>query len=131
MEIRGFWGVQAGLNSIGSSLGVESIAEFSTLTSSFSAQYNNASVLNEVTRSGANEFHGSAYGFFRNSAMDARSFFQPLSGPPAFHRDQFGGALGGPIQEDKTGRPWSWCPRGGERCADRRPAARPEDSTVA
>ena len=102
VEIRGFWGEQAGLNSIGSSLGVESIAEFSTLTSSFSAQYNNASVLNEVTRSGTNEFHGSAYGFFRNSAMDARSFFQPLSGPPAFHRDQFGGALGGPIQKGKT-----------------------------
>ena len=75
LEVRGFWGAQAGLNITGTSLGVESIAEFSTLTSSFSAQFNGASVINEVTRSGTNSLHGSAYGYFRNSAMDARNFF--------------------------------------------------------
>jgi hypothetical protein len=102
LEVRGFWGVQAGMAITGTSLGVESIAQFVTLTTSFNAEYNGASVINEVTRSGTNNFHGSAYGFFRNSAMDSRNFFDPITGPPAFHRNQFGGALGGPIQKNKT-----------------------------
>src|SRR6185437_12388002 len=102
VEIRGFWGDQAGLNITGTSLGVESTAEFDVVTSSANAQYNGASVLNVVTRSGTSNFHGSAYGYFRNSAMDARNFFDPGSGPPTFHRNQFGGALGGPIQKGKT-----------------------------
>ena len=84
------------------SLGVESVAEFNTMTSSFNAQYSGESVVNEVTRSGTNNIHGSAYGFFRNSAMDARNYFDPASGPPAFHRDQFGGSVGGPIKKNKA-----------------------------
>ena len=102
VEIRSFWGAGGGLQIIGSSLGVEGIAEFQSLTSNFNAQYSGISVVNQVTRSGTNSFHGSAYGYFRNSAMDARGFFDPLSGPPAFHRNQFGGALGGPIKKNKT-----------------------------
>jgi hypothetical protein len=102
VEIRSFWGAGGGLQIMGTSLGVEGIAEFQTLTSNFNAQYSGISVVNQVTRSGGNTFHGSAYGFFRNSAMDARGFFDPASGPPAFHRNQFGGALGGPIKKNKT-----------------------------
>ena len=101
-EIRSYWGNSAGLIIMGTSLGVDGIAEFQTLTNSFSAEYAGLSVINQVTRSGTNELHGSAYGFFRNSAMDARGYFDPLSGPPAFHRNQFGGTLGGPIKKDKT-----------------------------
>ena len=102
MEVRTFWGAGGGLTIMGTSLGVDGVAEFQALTSTFSAQYSGLSVLNEVTRSGTNGFHGSAYGFFRNSAMDARNYFDPASGPPAFHRNQFGGTLGGPIKKNKT-----------------------------
>jgi hypothetical protein len=101
-QIRGYYGNSAGLIIMGTSLGVESIAEFEVLTNGFSSAYQGVSVVNQVTRSGTNQFHGSAYGFFRNSGLDARNYFDPLAGPPAFHRDQFGGALGGPIKKDKT-----------------------------
>jgi hypothetical protein len=102
IEIRGFWGDQAGLNITGTSLGVSSIAEFKVITNSSNAEYHGVSVINEVTQSGTNKFHGSAYGYIRNSAMDARNFFDPSSSPPDFHRYQFGGAIGGPIKKDKT-----------------------------
>jgi hypothetical protein len=84
-------------------MGVDAIREFSVLTNSFSAEYGRGAggVVNAITKSGTNEFHGSAFYFHRNSALDARNFFD---GPsiPAFHRHQAGGALGGPIKKDKT-----------------------------
>jgi hypothetical protein len=102
VEIRTFWGSGGGTAILGTSLGVESIAEFQTMTSTFNSQYAGVSVVNEVTRSGTNSFHGSAYGFFRNSAMNARNFFDPATGPPDFHQNQFGGAIGGPIKRNNT-----------------------------
>jgi hypothetical protein len=102
IEIKSFWGQGGGLSVMGTSLGIDGIAEFQTMTSGFNALYNGTSVLNEVTKSGTNNLHGSGYGFFRNSAMDTRGFFDPASGPPPFHRYQFGGALGGPIKKNKT-----------------------------
>ena len=101
LEIRSFWGDGAGLSIMNTSLGVESIAEFQTITSGFNAEYSGLSVINEVTRSGTNGLHGSAYGFFRNSAMDARNYFDGPT-PAPFHRDQFGGSLGGPIKKNKA-----------------------------
>lgn len=102
IEIKSFWGQGAGLTIIGSSLGIDGIAEFRTLTSTFNAQYNGTYVMNQVTRSGTNNLHGSVYGFFRNSALNTRNYFDPLSGPPAAHYNQFGGSLGGPIKKNKT-----------------------------
>lgn len=92
-----------GLGSItGSSLGVDSIAEFQTLTNTYSAQFGGAgAVMNAVTKSGTNSFHGSAYEFIRNSDMDARNFTDPSS-VPAFRRNQFGGTVGGPVKKDKA-----------------------------
>src|SRR5882672_5447106 len=58
-------------------------------------------IVNAITKSGTNEMHGSAYYFHRNSALDARNFFD-LGTIPAFRRHQFGGAAGGPIKKDKT-----------------------------
>jgi hypothetical protein len=58
-------------------------------------------VINAVTRSGTDDYHGSAYEFLRNSALDARNFFDG-SRPPPFKRNQFGGSLGGPIRRDRT-----------------------------
>ena len=102
VEIRDFWGEGAGLTITGTSLGVSSIAQFQVVTTSGDAQYHGVSTVSEVTKSGTNQFHGEAYSYFRNSAMDARNYFDPITGPPDFHRYQFGGAIGGPIKKDKT-----------------------------
>ena len=84
----------------GTSLGIEAIAEFQTLTNTYSAQFGgNGVVINSVSKSGTNAFHGSAYDFLRNSAMDARSPFDPGSSPPPFRKNQFGGEPRRPHQE--------------------------------
>src|SRR5258708_11922488 len=88
---------------LGGSLGVDAIQEFSVLTSNYSAEYGKTSggVINAITRSGTGNFHGSGYEFLRNSALDARNFFD---GPkiPSFKRNQFGGSIGGPIIRQRT-----------------------------
>ena len=86
----------------GQSLGIEAILEFRILTHNFSAEYgrNAGAVISAVTRSGTNQFHGSAYEFFRNNVLDARDFFNPGKLPP-FRRNQFGASLGGPILKDR------------------------------
>src|SRR6266700_345126 len=88
---------------LGGNLGVDAIQEFSVITSNYSAEYGKTSggVVNAVTRSGTNAFHGSAYEFLRNSALDARNFFDGPTIPP-FKRNQFGASAGLPIQKDKT-----------------------------
>jgi hypothetical protein len=87
----------------GGTLGVDAIEEFSVLTTNYPAEYGRASagVINAVTRSGSNSFHGAAYEFARNSVLDARNYFDPSS-PPDFERNQFGGAAGGPIFKNRT-----------------------------
>jgi outer membrane receptor protein involved in Fe transport len=89
---------------LGGSLGVDAIQEFSVLTSNYSAEYGKTSggVVNAITRSGTNQFHGSGYEFARNSALDTRNFFDPVGTKPPFKRNQFGGTFGGPIFKDKT-----------------------------
>lgn len=86
----------------GAQLGVDAIQEFSVLTSNYTAEYGRTSggVINAITRQGTNGFHGSAYWFLRDEGLDAKSFFDVKKSP--FHRNQFGGALGGPIRKDKT-----------------------------
>ena len=70
----------SGSGVLGTTLGVDSIAEFQLLTNTYGAQYGgNGSVVNAVTRSGTNDFHGSAYEFLRNSALDARNFPDPAA----------------------------------------------------
>jgi hypothetical protein len=90
---------------LGGNMGVDAIQEFSVLTSNYSAEYGKTSggVVNAVTRSGTNAFHGSAYEFLRNSALDARNFFEDPTQPKAeFRRNQFGGTFGGPIVKNRT-----------------------------
>jgi hypothetical protein len=88
---------------LGGNLGVDAIQEFSVLTSNYSAEYGKTSggVVNAITRSGTNQFHGSAYEFLRNSALDARNFFDGPTVPP-FKRNQFGASAGAPIRKDRT-----------------------------
>jgi len=91
---------------MGGNLGVDAIQEFSVLTSNYSAEYGKTSggVVNAVTRSGANAYHGSAYEFLRNSALDAANFFENAGGLPKapFKRNQFGAAISGPIIKSRT-----------------------------
>src|SRR2546422_1375282 len=87
---------------LGDNLGVDAVEQVSVLGSNYPAEYGRTTggVINAVTRSGTNAFHGSVYEFLRNSALDARNFFDARI--PPFKRNQFGGSLGGPIQKDRT-----------------------------
>ena len=99
--LNSFWNRTAGSGATGTTLGVDAIAEFQTLTNTYGAQYGGAgAVVNAVSRSGSNATHGSLYYFHRNSAFDARNFFDGASLPP-FRRHQFGASLGGAIKKDK------------------------------
>ena len=86
----------------GLTLGAEAIAQFQVISSNYSASYGLTSggVISAMTRSGANDFHGSAYEFFRNDALDARGYFDDAKLP--FRRNQFGVAVGGPIVVNRT-----------------------------
>jgi hypothetical protein len=88
---------------LGQNLGVEAIQEFSVLTSNYSAEYGKTSggVVNAISRSGTNQFHGSVYEFLRNSALDSPGYFDDGVSPP-FRRNQFGASAGGPIRKDST-----------------------------
>lgn len=90
----------------GATLGVAAVQEFSVMTSNYSASYGRAAggIVNALTKSGTNKFNGSLYEYVRNSAMDAPNFFDDYNNvsKPQFSRNQFGAALGGPIQRNKT-----------------------------
>ena len=88
----------------GSTLGVDAVQEFSVLTSNYSAEYGRTSggVINALTKSGTNQYHGDVYEFLRNSALDARNYFDPPGTIPSFRRNQFGASLGGPIWKEHT-----------------------------
>jgi hypothetical protein len=90
-------------SALGSTFGVEAIQQFSVLTSAYNAEYGKSSggVINAITRSGTNDFHGEVYEFLRNSAFDARNFFDGNTVPP-FRRNQFGVAAGAPIRRNHT-----------------------------
>ncbi|MBI2821958.1 MAG: carboxypeptidase regulatory-like domain-containing protein, partial [Acidobacteria bacterium] len=85
-------------------LGVETLREFTVMTNTFSAEYGQSAgaIVSAVTKSGTNELHGSLFYFHRNSALDARNFFDRPDRVPTFRRHQFGGVAGGPIVENKT-----------------------------
>ncbi|HWO31557.1 MAG TPA: carboxypeptidase regulatory-like domain-containing protein, partial [Candidatus Acidoferrum sp.] len=91
---------------LGGNLGVDAIQEFSVLTANYSAEYGKTSggVVNAITRSGTNAFHGSGYEFIRNSALDAANFFENAGNirKAPFKRNQFGGTIGGPIIKNRT-----------------------------
>jgi Carboxypeptidase regulatory-like domain/TonB-dependent Receptor Plug Domain len=115
------WFNNSALNQVGITgapatlLPLDAIQEFN-LQSQFSAEYgrNSGSIVNIVTRSGSNSFHGSAYEYNRNSAFDARNYFNTTQAPgitpgttvynpqSPFNNNNFGGSLGGPIFKDRT-----------------------------
>src|SRR5215471_2909271 len=82
----------------------EAVSEFRVVNNSFGAEYGRAlgGIVNIVTKSGTNEWHGSVYDYFHNQNTDARSILQPSPQANTFRQNQFGATLGGPIRKDKT-----------------------------
>lgn len=98
-------GGQSPGSAAGGMLGVDTIREFQVLTNNYSAEYGRSAggVISAITRSGSNRYSGSMFEFFRDDALDAKNFFDPLDQPiPPFTRNQFGANLGGPIARDHT-----------------------------
>jgi hypothetical protein len=102
-NVMSFFDDNAGNPGVGTALGTEAIQEFRLETSTFSPEYarSGTSVINAISRSGSDQVHASAFEFFRNSALDARNYFD---GPrvPSFQRNQFGASIGGPIVHDRA-----------------------------
>jgi len=93
------------IGSIGVRPSVESIQEVSVQTNTFTAEVGRSAgaIINIITKSGTNGFHGSAYEFFRNTVLDANPYkFGVVIPKPKWNQNQFGGSLGGPLQRDKT-----------------------------
>jgi len=88
---------------LGGNLGADAVGEFTVLTSNYGAEYGRTSggVVSAATRGGTNKFHGSLYEFLRDSALDARNYFDGATIPP-FLRNQFGASAGGPLRKDRT-----------------------------
>src|SRR5262249_31752324 len=82
----------------------EAVQEFRGVNNSFGAEYGRAlgGIVNIVTKSGGNNFHGSVYDYFQNNALNSRSLLQPEPQPNVLRQNQFGATLGGPITKDKT-----------------------------
>ncbi len=113
VSVDGADAVDNSINAIRSTLSQEGIQEFQLILSNYNAEYGRASggVINIVSKSGTNEFHGNAFGYFRNKAFQARNPFSgqvdPVSGAlnpvkQAYTRTQSGLTFGGPIKKDKT-----------------------------
>jgi hypothetical protein len=87
----------------GQLLGVDAVREFSVVGDTYGAEYGKrpGAQINIVTTSGTNQIRGDVYEFLRNSAMDARNFFDGANIPP-FRRNMFGGSLGGPVKKNKA-----------------------------
>jgi hypothetical protein len=83
---------------------MDALAEFKVQTNLYSAELGRTAggVINLVTKSGTNDYHGSLYEFFRNDIFDAKNFFAPPGPTPKFRQNQFGGSFGGPIRRNRT-----------------------------
>jgi hypothetical protein len=95
----------SGLLSVPYTPSVDSIEEFKVEQANFSAEmgFAGGTIINVVTRSGTNKFHGTVYDFLRNSATDANQWFNPTNTPiQALKQNDFGFTIGGPIRKDKT-----------------------------
>ncbi len=113
VSVDGADAVDNSINAIRSTLSQEGIQEFQLILSNYNAEYGRASggVINIVSKNGTNEFHGNAFGYFRNKAFQARNPFSgqvdPVTGnldpiKQAYTRTQSGLTLGGPLKKDKT-----------------------------
>ncbi|OFW04497.1 MAG: hypothetical protein A3G20_04625 [Acidobacteria bacterium RIFCSPLOWO2_12_FULL_59_11] len=88
----------------GVQLGSDTVYQVQVFATGYGSEYGRSSggVLNSITRSGSNQFHGTLFEYFRNSKLDARNFFDRDQNPPPFKRNQFGFTLAGPVRKDQT-----------------------------
>ncbi len=92
------------LSAAGVQLGSDSVFQVQVFSANYGPEYGrgNGGVLNSITRSGSNEFHGTFFEYLRNSKLDSRNFFDRGADPPPFKRNQFGFTLSGPVRKEKT-----------------------------
>jgi hypothetical protein len=103
--LDGAYNVDPKLNTVAVRPPVDAVDEFRVLTSSYDASFGRhaGGQINVITKSGSNQYHGTAYEFFRDDALNAANFFAPRGEPdPTLERNQFGLSLGGPIVSDRT-----------------------------
>jgi Carboxypeptidase regulatory-like domain len=100
--LNGILSQETGFSGAGAIPNLDSIAEFRILTNNFDAEYGNYSggQINVITKSGTNNFHGNLFEFFRNTDLNTANFFNGGQ-RGAYHQNQFGGTIGGPIRKDK------------------------------
>ncbi|MGA8109584.1 MAG: hypothetical protein WB974_09125, partial [Acidobacteriaceae bacterium] len=100
---------------------VDAVQEFKVITDNGSAEYGfrMGGTVIVSTKSGTNSFHGTAYEFFRNNVLDAANYFSSGQPEPPYHRNEFGGVLGGPIRRDRT---FFFASYDGTRISEREPS---------
>ena len=103
VNVDGANAIDNSTNGVRSTVSQEAVQEFQIITNSYAAEYGQASggVINIITRSGSNQFHGDVYGYLRNRDFQATNPFSNVPNP-AYTRVQAGAAFGGPIKKDKT-----------------------------
>jgi hypothetical protein len=104
-NVQNYWNRGSGSGQLGTTLGVDAIAEYQVLTNTYSAQFGgNGVAINAITKSGTNQFHGSLFEYFRDNKLDASNYFDQLLGrpDPTFNKNQFGVSQGGPLVKNKA-----------------------------
>src|ERR1041385_3925801 len=103
VQVDGADNTDNSVNASRSTVSQEAVQEFQVVTNSFAPEFGRSAggVVNVVTKSGTNEFHGNAFGFLRHKSFQARNAFAPIADPP-FTRAQYGGTIGGHFDTDRT-----------------------------
>jgi hypothetical protein len=104
-NVQNYWNRGSGSGQLGTTLGVEAIAEYQVLTNTYSARFGgNGVAINAITKSGTNQWHGSLFEFYRDDRLDASNYFDKLLGrpDPTFNKNQFGASAGGPLVKQKA-----------------------------
>src|SRR5690242_8691922 len=103
VQVDGADNTDNSVNASRSTVSQEAVQEFQVVTNSFAPEFGRSAggVVNVVTKSGTNEFHGNMFGFLRHRSFQARNAFAPIEDPP-FTRTQYGFTLGGPFDRDRT-----------------------------
>lgn len=103
VQVDGADNTDNSVNASRSTVSQEAVQEFQVVTNSFAAEFGRSSggVVNVVTKSGTNDFHGNIFGFLRDKSFQARNPFAPIA-KPDFNRKQYGITLGGPLDRDRT-----------------------------
>ena len=104
-NVQNYWNRGSGSGQLGTTLGVDAIAEYQVLTNTYSAQFGgNGVAVNAITKSGTNQLRGSAFEYYRNNKLDASNYFDALLGrpDPTLNKHQFGLSIGGPLVRNKA-----------------------------